>query len=224
MSGGSSITAFTTRGAFPLGIQNHRGSWMSDQGPHSEDLSGIIILRNKCFNFIFFPLTRRTKVSVSWHHPIKNHNEDLSGNMSSLLLSLCAVVEIWLWNMIYATAILEWQNFHWKVNCILLNWWVEVVQYIHWAVGNELCSHSKFVLWCPGDKWKGVSFDGSRTVTARLPSVWGAWKVRFKPHYYLLIISLMIAKHTVLVGTKNAELNSKHCFWTKLVSASWTRG
>lgn len=97
---------------------------MSDQGPHSEDLSGIIILRNTCFHFIFFPLTRRTKVSVSWHHPIKNHDEDLSGSMSSLLLSLCAFVEIWLSNMIYATAILEWQNhiaYFWTGGWRLLN-------------------------------------------------------------------------------------------------------
>ena len=84
---------------------------MSDQGPPSEDLSGILILGNNCFNFIFFPLTKRTKIYGSWHHPIKNHNEDLSENMSSLLLSRCAVLER-LSNMIYATAILEWQNFH----------------------------------------------------------------------------------------------------------------
>ena len=64
---------------------------MSDQGPPSEDLSGILILGNNCFNFIFFPLTKRTKIYGSWHHPIKNHNEDLLGDMSSLLLFLCAV-------------------------------------------------------------------------------------------------------------------------------------
>ena len=49
-------------------------------------------------------------------------------------------------------------------------------------------------------------------------------KSTLKPLYYLLIISLMIAKHVVLVGTKSAELNPKDCFWTKFVSAFWTRG